>query len=242
VILDGQRVLVTGAASGIGAATALTAARWGARVFGVDRVQAPWSSSTNGPGSLTFEHCDVSNEASVRAAFSAGVAALGGLDSVIHCAAVMKGQGQSIEEVELGLWQEVLTVNLTGTFLIAREAARVLLTQGGGTLLLVASRAGITQPSGSMAYGASKGGVHGLAMSLGASLGPRGVRVHAVMPGDIDTGLMAESLREALDNGRDPTEIDAIREHLQPPEAVAQALALLVSPQAGTLSGTLATQ
>lgn len=239
--LSGLRLIVTGAAAGIGAATVDVASRMGAHVVGLDRD--PFTDDAAGI-SADGVHCafiDVSDEQSVATAFDESLAILGGLDAVIHCAGIMRAQRLSITDVDLAVWNQVMHVNLTGTFLVAREAARIMVPQRRGIILLVASRAGILEASGSIAYGASKGGVHGLGISLAKALEPSCIRVHVVMPGNVDTPLMAGSLVEALQNGADPDLVAQMRENLARPNDVARALALLVSPDADTLTGTVMT-
>lgn len=239
--LSGLRLIVTGAAAGIGAATAELASQMGAKVVGLD--SRPYTSGVPGdPGSpVQSGFVDVADEQSVGQAFEAALETLGGLDAVVHCAGIMRAQRLSIADLELEVWNRVMDVNLTGTFLVAREAARFMIPHRRGTILLIASRAGVLEASGSIAYGASKGGVHGLGISLAKALEPSGIRVHVVLPGNVDTPLMQESLAEALRNGTDPALVERMRGELVSPQEIARALALLVSPQSDSLRGTITT-
>lgn len=239
--ISGLRLVVTGAAAGIGAATVDIACRLGAHVVGLDRDPFPDRVPGDSSVGVHSAFIDVSDERSVANAFEESFAVLGGLDAVIHCAGIMRAQGLSIMDLDLGVWNQVLNVNLTGTFLVAREAARYMAPQRRGTILLVASRAGILEASGSIAYGASKGGVNGLGISLAKALKPSNIRVHVVMPGNVDTPLMTGSLIEALRNGADPALVERMRGELVSAQEVARALALLVSPQADSLAGTVTT-
>ena len=151
----------------------------------------------------------------------------------------MRGQRLPLEKFNLALWSEVILINLTGTFLVAKHALMNMNKDREGTIILVASRSGIFVPSGSLAYGASKGGIHGFAMSLEKQLSSSKIRVHTVCPGDMDTPLMQESLREAIENGADPIEVEKIRESLTNPSQVASVLIHLIHPAARGISGTV---
>ncbi|KXK58249.1 hypothetical protein AWW66_30865 [Micromonospora rosaria] len=183
---------------------------------------------------------DVTDEAQVAAALDAVAAELGGIDAVLHVAGVMRGQGTAVADVPLELWQRVIAVNLTGPFLVAKHATRHL-TGGDGVLVLVGSKAGVQTGSGSVPYGASKGGLHGLALTLARQLGPQGIRVHTLCPGDIDTPLMRRSLDEARANGTDGVQVARIEAALGRPEDVASVLVLLAAPVSAGLVGTVYT-
>jgi NAD(P)-dependent dehydrogenase (short-subunit alcohol dehydrogenase family) len=152
----------------------------------------------------------------------------------------MQGQGLDVADVPIELWHRVLSVNLTGPFLVARHAVAYL-TAGTGVLVLVGSKAGVLAGSGSVPYGASKGGLHGLALTLDRQLRPRGIRVHTLCPGDIDTPLMRRSLDEARANGVAPDRVADIESALGRPEDVAAALVLLAAPASAGVAGTVYT-
>jgi NAD(P)-dependent dehydrogenase (short-subunit alcohol dehydrogenase family) len=241
----GRGVLVTGAASGIGRATALSLANRGARVVAIDidegaiaHLQEEVRASG---GELHAIRADVSRDADVAVAVEQAAARLGGIDVLVHAAGIMAGQLEDIGRHTEATWDRVIDVNLKGAFLLARHVSQVMLPAGRGVILLLASKAGVTVGSGSFSYGASKGGIHGLAMTLERHLGPRGIRVNDVCPGDIDTPLMHRSLDEALANGGDPAEIARIRSHLTPPESVAELLVFLASDRAAAVRGTVFT-
>ena len=243
-LLAGRRVVVVGGASGIGRATARAAAQAGAAVAVLD-ADAPGAHAAAAELRATGARAcargvDVTVEAEVAAALDAAAAELGGVDAVLHVAGIMRGQGLDVRDVPLELWTRVIAVNLTGPFLVAKHAARHL-TGGDGVLVLVGSKAGVQSGSGSVPYGASKGGLHGLALTLARQLGPQGIRVHALCPGDIDTPLMRRSLDEARANGTDGGRVAAIEAALGRPEDVASALVLLASPVSAGIAGTVCT-
>lgn len=137
-LLAGRRVLVTGAASGIGRATVLAAVAAAARVAAVDRDAdglaslasalpdrpAPAGGRLDPPGGLVaVRQADVTAEPEVTAAVEAAVAELGGLDAVLHVAGIMRGQQVPVTQLPLAVWQQVVTVNLTGAFLVAKHTA-----------------------------------------------------------------------------------------------------------------------
>lgn len=243
--LDDLVILITGAANGVGCATALLSVERGARLVLLDRDEQGLNAVAIELEALGHRPhlivADITKEVEVEQAFTSAVAAAGRIDVVLHVAGIMRGQRLDIRDFSEEMWDEVINVNLKGAFLVSKYAATHLLAGGGGTLVLVASRSGITVPSGSIAYGASKGGIHGLAMSLARQLGASGLRVHTLCPGDVDTPLMRASLDEALSHGADPVEIEALRASLGTAEDVARALLHLADPASSTLTGIIFT-
>ncbi len=239
------RVLITGGASGIGRAAAVLLAQRGSRVLALDvddAAGATLAADAKVPMErLVYRHTDVSVEAEVRDAVADAVQRWGTIDALIVAAGIMRGQQQDLRAFEEVTWDQVVDVNLKGAFLAAKHAGGVMLDQGRGAIVLVASKAGVSGGSGSYAYGASKGGMHGLAMTLERHLGPRGVRVNDVCPGDVDTPLYRRSLEEALQNGADPQWVEEALARLTPPAAIAELLAYLVSDAASCVRGTVFT-
>lgn len=177
-----SRLLVTGGGSGIGRATAELALATGARVFSIDMAADHWSAS-----GLTSVRADITDEMAVEAAFDAAFTALGGVpDAVVHCAGVYRTR--AVTELTLAEWQQTMAINATGSFLMAREAARRM-TGGAITLLtsVAYGRGDETEPSSH--YSSSKGAVVSLMRQLSVELGDSGIRVNAVAPGVIDTPM-----------------------------------------------------
>jgi len=160
---------------------------------------------------------------------------------LVCTAGIMRGQGQAIGAFEASTWEQVMDVNLTGTFLAVKHASAPMLDQGSGVIVLVSSKAGVSVGSGSLAYGASKGGVHGLALTLDRQLGASGIRVNEVCPGDVDTPLYRRSLQEALANGADPAWVEGQLARATTPESIAQLIAFLASDAAAAVRGTIFT-
>lgn len=242
--LTGRTVLVTGAGNGVGRAAVDIAARRGATVLCIDRDSAALGETATHleeiGGRAFFAQADITDEEQLRFVIASLVEQSGGaLHSVLHVAGIMRAQRLSLEEITLEMWNEVITTNLTGAFLVAKHSVGFLRKSDDASLVLVASRSGITVPSGSLPYGASKGGIHGFAMSLDKQLRGAGIRVHTLCPGDVDTPLMRASLDEALRNGADPLDVERIRSSLGTAESIASALVHLIDPAARGISGTV---
>lgn len=240
-----QRVVITGGASGIGRATAVLMAGRGARVAILDVDDAAGEdlarASRPSGGSISYLHADVSRAPEVASAMQEAAAHLGGIDVLVTAAGIMRGQMQDIRDHDEETWDRVIDVNLKGSFLAARYAAPHMLEQGRGVILLVASKAGVSTGSGSFSYGASKGGMHGLALTLDRHLGPRGIRVIDVCPGDVDTPLFRHSIQEGVARGADPEAARELLSRLTPPESIAEVLAFLASDKAAAVRGTVFT-
>jgi NAD(P)-dependent dehydrogenase (short-subunit alcohol dehydrogenase family) len=228
-LLAGHRVLVTGALGGIGAAVRREFEAAGAEVMAAD-LQA-------GDGVL---RCDVTDEVSTAAAFDAAYAA-GALTDVVHAAGV--GSVGPVRDLDMREWERILSVNLTGSFLVAREAARRL--ERGGTLTLLSSQAGLRGGAAWSAYCASKFGVIGLMQCVAQELAPAGVRVNAVCPGAVDTQMTTELIdRLAELEGASPADIRARNERGCPlgryadPGEVARVCVFLASDLASYVSGS----
>lgn len=194
-LLAGRRAVVVGAARGIGKATADAFEAAGAQVVRLDIA-------ASGP----VHACDVTDEASVSKAFEA---AAGPIDDVIHAAGI--ATIGAVADMSAAEFRRVVDVNLTGAFLVAREAARRL--PSGGNLILVASQAGLKGGRLWGAYSASKGGLLRLADCLTEELAPQGVRVNTISPGTVDTEMVSKAIADlATEAG---TDAEAIRARYQ---------------------------
>jgi NAD(P)-dependent dehydrogenase (short-subunit alcohol dehydrogenase family) len=190
--LSGKVAVVTGAASGIGQATALRLASEGASVACLDLAgDAAGKTAADieeAGGSARAYRVDIADEASVAGTVSAVLADLGRLDVLCNIAGI--GNFAHSHEVPIAEWDRILGVNLTGTFLMCRAALPALL-ESRGTIINTASTAGLIGQPYSAAYCASKGGVIMLTKALAYEYIERGVRVNAVAPGGVETPLMS---------------------------------------------------
>jgi NAD(P)-dependent dehydrogenase (short-subunit alcohol dehydrogenase family) len=223
-------VIVTGAASGIGAALVRTLAAEGHRVACLDRDEAGARRAASGHPAIG---CDVADEASVVRAFAAAAEALGGIDGLATCAGIADTTPSL--EVDVATFRRVLDVNVIGTFLCVREAASRMLS--GARICTVASIAGLRGGglSGTGAYAASKGAVLALTKNMARVLGPRGIAVNTVAPGSTETPMLAPSLADPAHRAR----LEALNPlgRIGTADEIAQAIAWLLSPAASYVHG-----
>jgi NAD(P)-dependent dehydrogenase (short-subunit alcohol dehydrogenase family) len=187
----GRVALITGAASGIGSATAerLLASGW--KVAIVDREEKALEAARSvhgGSPSVFAAPLDVTDEAGVQKVVDRAVAALGGLDGVVNSAGI--AADIPALDTPVDLFRKILDVNVVGTFIVARAAARIMKDRGGGAIVNLASVSGVRGSKGRSAYGASKGAVIVLTQVLANDWARYGIRVNAVAPGPVDTPMV----------------------------------------------------
>ena len=192
-LLAGRVALVTGAGSGLGRGIAEGLARAGAKVALVDIDLAAAESAcaclvrNYGGGSCLCVPADVTDETSVADAFRQTVAEFGRLDICVPAAGI--APAFSLVDFPVGPWRKALEINLTGYFLVAREAARTMIRQKrGGSIILVSSKSGLDASKANSAYNATKAGEIHLARGWALELGQHGIRVNAVAPGNVFKG------------------------------------------------------
>lgn len=186
--LVGQRILVTGAASGIGRATALRLLDEGARVVGADVAADALTAVGERAGDrFTALPMDVADEQAVIDGVRTAVGTLGGLDSVVNAAGMLRAA--HTRQTSLQLWNQIITVNLTGTFLVVREALPALLDNARSTVVNFSSTSATFAHPYMAAYAASKGGVQAFTHSLALEYAGAGLRAVCVAPGSIKSGI-----------------------------------------------------
>ncbi len=234
-----RRLIVSGGASGIGLAVARMAVARGARVALLDRDTAALADAVRllGEAALALE-CDVSDALAVRTAVDRAAQWLGGVDALVNSAGI--DALKSLEATSDEEWARVLAVNLTGPMLVCRAALPHLRAAGGGSIVNIASGAGLRPLPNRTAYCASKAAVIMFGKSLAIETAADGIRVNAVCPGAIDTPLFRTSYENADDPERALAEI---RERyalgrIAAPEEVAEAVLYLSGPGASYITGT----
>jgi NAD(P)-dependent dehydrogenase (short-subunit alcohol dehydrogenase family) len=229
--------LVTGAASGIGEATAVRLAAEGARVVCADvdesAVSGVAASIGDAGGEARAVRCDVTREADAEAAVKLALDAFGQLDVLCNVAGILRFD--HTHELSLDDWRRILDVNLTGTFLLCRAALPELL-RTGGNVVNMASCAAIKGQPWSAAYNASKGGVVALTLGLAVEYGKQGLRVNAVSPASIDTPIQQAF---HLPEGANPKLLQRIMplNGFAKPEVCAASIAYLASDDASHVNG-----
>ena len=229
-----RRVLITGGASGIGAACVRRFQADGDRVAVLDRDERALASSPAEFGTT----CDVSDPESLAAAVDEAVAALGGADVVVAAAGIA-ARG-TVADTDPADWDRVLGVNLRGVYLTSRAAIPHLRAAGGGAIVSIASQLGLVAAANAAAYCASKGAVISLTRAMAIDHGPEGIRVNCVCPGPTDTPLLEPYFGGAADPAAERRAYEAMQLHgrLVTAEEIAGAVAYLAAPGSSSTMGT----
>jgi NAD(P)-dependent dehydrogenase (short-subunit alcohol dehydrogenase family) len=234
-----RTAIVTGAASGIGAATVLELARQGYRTVGIDIALDGTRATAREATQLNAErhraiHADVTDEPRLIAAFDEALAFLGQLDVLVTSAGV--ADTTPFMDLSVDTFRRVNEVNVIGTFVCIREAAKRM--RPGARICTVASVAGIRGGglSGTAAYAASKGAVLALTKNAARSLAPLGISVNTIAPGATLTPMIAEHWKNDAHRAR--VEGMSVLNRTALPQEMAVAIAFLVSPQATSITGS----
>ncbi|EFG77704.1 short-chain dehydrogenase [Mycobacterium malmoense] len=250
--LEGKRILVTGAASGIGQATALRLLDEGAAVVASDvaedglqatRARADEAATA---GRLTTMPMDVGNEDSVVDGVRRAVESLGGLDSVVNAAGILRAA--HTHQTSLDLWNQIVGVNLTGTFLVVREALSALLANPRSAIVNFSSTSASFAHPYMAAYAASKGGIQAFTHSLALEYAREGLRAVCVAPGSIKSGI-TDATGGYIPKDADwalfsrlmpilPTTVESSGTGMADPSVVAGVIAMLVSEDGAFITGT----
>lgn len=236
-------VIVTGAAAGIGKATAKRFAREGARIAAWDvRSEDPEALCAEIGGETVFQQVDVTDAAAVEAAVASVIDRWGRIDVLINNAGILRdGQlvkwkdGRKVSEMSERDFDAVISVNLKGVFLCTRAVAPHMITAGGGVILNASSVVGLYGNFGQTNYAATKAGVISMTKTWARELGRYKIRVNAVAPGFIATEMVRAMPEKVLNGMVERTPIGRMGE----PEDVAEAYAWLASDAASFVHGTV---
>ena len=240
--LTGKRALITGAASGIGRATALLFAREGAAVAVVDVDEAGGQAVAqmirDEGGRAVFVCCDVTQAEDCRRAVQRAVDEFGGLDVLFNNAGIIRRAtviGTTEEE-----WDRVMAVNVKSIFLLSKYAIPVMAQAGGGAIVNTSSGWGLVGGRNAVSYCASKGAVVNMTRAMALDHGAQNIRVNCICPGDTDTPMLRNEARQ-LGESDEVFLAEAADRPLQRigrPEDIAQAVLYLVSDAASFVTGT----
>ncbi|MEV5711046.1 glucose 1-dehydrogenase [Actinoallomurus sp. NPDC052274] len=234
--LTGRVAVVTGAARGIGRATAVLLRERGARLVVTDRSEAVEELAASDPGNVAALVGDVADEELARSTMRLATDRFGRLDILVNNAG--RTLNKPITQTTVEDFEGILRVNARGNFVQAREAFRVMEAGGGGAIVSVASVSSVVAFETQTAYAASKGALAQITRVLAIEGGSKGIRSNAVLPGVIDTDIMegvVDDGREMLASFGPAHPIGRIGR----PEEVAETIAFLVSDAAGFITGAL---
>jgi len=235
-----QVVLITGALTGIGRATALVFAGSGANVVVSgrhdDKGQALAAELRALGAEAEFVRADVTNEDDVRNLVDKTVARFGRLDAAVNNAGI-EGETGLIQDATVENFRSVYETNVLGVFLSIKHELRVMAGQGSGSIVNIASTYGHKAAVGASAYVSSKFAVEGLTKTVALEQGNSGIRVNAVAPGPIDTGMLDRFTGTAEGNDALIATVPLLRRGN--PEEIANAIAFISSPEASYISGTV---
>ncbi len=250
--LEGKRILVTGAASGIGQATTLRLLDEGATVVASDiaadglNITREQAERADTVCRLTTVPMDVGNEDSVINGVRTAVEQSGGLDSLVNAAGILRAA--HTHETSLELWNRIVGINLTGTFLVVREALPALLANPRSAIVNFSSTSASFAHPYMAAYAASKGGIQAFTHSLALEYAKQGLRAACVAPGSIKSGI-TDATGGYIPKDADwslfprlmpilPTTTESSGTGMAGPEAVAGVIAMLVSDDGAWITGT----
>ncbi|AJP71899.1 SDR family NAD(P)-dependent oxidoreductase [Sphingomonas hengshuiensis] len=232
----GKTIIVTGAGSGIGRATARAFAAEGGQVVAADLSDAV-EETVAGLDNAIALRIDAGDEGDIQRLVAAACDHFGGLD-VFHANAGISGGADGIFDSSVELWTEVLRVNLIGPFLAIKHAAPRIVERGGGAILCTASVAGLRSGAGGPAYSASKAGVINLVQTAAQQLATSNVRVNAICPGLIETGMTQRAFDYAREVGKQDKlgQLNPLR-RAGVPEEIASVALFLASDEASYVNG-----
>jgi NAD(P)-dependent dehydrogenase (short-subunit alcohol dehydrogenase family) len=238
--LEGRSVIITGAGSGIGRAASLLFTKEGARLIAVDRsegVKETVEQVRKAGGTAEAVLADAGSEVDVQAFIAKAISAYGKLDAIWANAGISGGLVPLAEQTPEH-WQEILRINLIGPFLAVKHSIPHMVKQGHGAIVCTASVAGLKSGASGHPYAASKAGVISLVQTTAYSLSGSGVRINAVCPGLIETGMTKPIFDNARERGTDGKigQLNPLKRAGQPHELAAMGL-FLASDEASYVNG-----
>ena len=239
-MLAEKRIVITGAGRGIGRATSILAAGYGAKVVCVDvsdGVDETVASINDQGGSAIAIKADVSDESAVTGFVDECIKQFGGIDGIYANAGVSGGR-KTLTELTVEDWQRTLAVNTVGVFLAIKHSVPHFVGQGHGAIVCTASVAGLRANAGGVDYSASKAGVISIVQTTAYQLYGTGVRINAICPGLIETGMTKPTFDMAREKGREDKigQINPTKRYGQPSE-IGEAACFLLSDRASYVNG-----
>lgn len=233
--------IITGGKSGIGFATASRFAAEGAKVVLADVSDAHEEAGklAKGGAEVLFVQADVGREAEVRTLMEMSLAAYGGVDVLVNNAGIELAK--TVTETTCDEWDRLMDVNLKGVFLCSRAAIPVMVRQGGGVIVNVASELGLVGGSQIAAYSASKGGVVQLTKSMAIDHALDGIRVNCVCPGPVATPLLEAIIESSCDPEQERSSIveKTLLKRVGRPEEIASVIMFLASNESSYMTGSV---
>jgi glucose 1-dehydrogenase len=237
--LKDKIAIITGGGRGIGRGCAERFAAEGASVVVADVYDEGGSAVAEeieaAGGKAVFVHSDISDSVQATALVQVAVDTYGGLDVCLNCAGVIPIEGSDVLETDEAEWDRIISINLTGAFLVCQAAAKEMTKNGSGSIINIASVAAVMAIGNQAAYVASKAGVNGLTRAMAVGLAHRGVRVNAIGPGSIETDMAAVvvSDKESLARVMSRTPLHRMGQ----PEDIASTALFLASDDSSYITG-----